>query len=82
MAPQDRDFLAMNKFLPTPQQAKRLMLIGLASVLLSMALRESLAGIALGVGCVLFTIGLLCNGFAELLGRSTSSEASRDERGA
>ncbi|MEG4477708.1 hypothetical protein [Microcoleus sp. M2_C2] len=70
----------MKGFLPTAQQAKRLLLIGLAAVLLSAVLREGVSGIALGVGCVLITIGFLCNGFAALLGRSESSEASRDEQ--
>ncbi len=72
----------MKRFLPTAKQAKRLMLIGLAAVLLSVVLREGLSGIALGVGCALITIGFLCDGFAALLGRPDDSEAPRDERGA
>ncbi|GAB3742376.1 hypothetical protein GCM10028794_28720 [Silanimonas algicola] len=68
----------MKGFLPTAQQAKRLLLIGLASILLSAVLREGVSDIALGVGGVLITVGLLCNGFAALLGRSDPSEASRD----
>lgn len=72
----------MNRFLPTAQQANRLMLIGLAAVLLSTVLREGISGIALGFGCVLITIGLLCNGFAALLGRSDTSAVPRDKTGA
>lgn len=71
----------MKRFLPTAQQAKRLMLIGLAAVLLSAALREEASSIALGVGVVLITIGLLGNGFAALLGRANAPEPPRDEGG-
>ena len=57
------------------------MLIGLACVVLSQFLRPDLAVVALGMGCVLVTLGLLCNGFSELLGITRKSETSRDEPG-
>ncbi|MBB5014722.1 hypothetical protein [Rehaibacterium terrae] len=70
----------MKNFLPTPEQAKRLIIIGGVFLLASMVLRESLSEIAAGVGVVLLLLGVLCNGFAELLGVSRKTEGSGDDQ--
>ncbi len=70
----------MKQFLPTPEQAKRLIIIGAVLLALSMALREKISEIALGVGVVLLTLGVLCNGVAELFGVSGKKEGASDDR--
>jgi hypothetical protein len=71
---------AMKQFLPTPEQAKRLIIIGAVLLALSFVLRESIAEIALGVGIVLLTLGVLCNGVAELFGVSRKTEGASNDR--
>ena len=70
----------MKKFLPTPAQAKRLIIIGGVLLLASMVLRENLSEIAVGVGTVLLLLGVLCNGVAELLGVSRKTEGLGDDQ--
>jgi len=70
----------MKEFLPTPEQAKRLIIIGGIFLLASMVLRESLSEIAVGVGVILILLGVLRNGVAELLGVSRKTEGPGDDQ--
>jgi hypothetical protein len=69
----------MKKLLPTPSQARNMLVLGLVAVLASQILREELSGTVLAVGCGLVLAGLVFNGFSSLLaslGKSTG--ASQD----
>ena len=67
----------MNRFTPTPHQARNLLLVGLAMVLASTLLREEWAGSALALGVTLVLAGLVFNGFRGLLAGLGKAKASR-----
>ena len=65
---------SVNRFTPTPRQARNLLLVGLAILLASRFLHEDLAGSALALGFGLVLAGLVFNGFRDLLSGFVKSD--------
>ncbi len=69
----------VKRFLPTPAQARNLLLLGLAILLASRVLHEDLAGSAVALGCGLVLAGIALDGLKGLLaGFGTSTGSDRD----
>ena len=71
----------VKRFLPTPAQARNMLLLGLAILLASGVLHEDLAGSAVALGCGLVLAGVAFNGLKGLLagyGTSTGSDREPD----
>ncbi len=69
----------MKKFLPTPTQARAMLIVGLVAILASPILREGLSGVVGGVGVGLILLGMVFNGFASLLAWFNKGEVARQD---
>ena len=69
----------MKRFLPTPTQARNMILVGMPVLILSPILLPEFSRIFQALGAGLVLVGVLCNGYAALIATVSAPPPSSDD---